>query len=678
MAIKLPDLEYKVKADDRAFEVTAAKAKLLGDGVERSIGPASPAGLAFVTFGERGELAATRISSATSKTRADLDALEARTRSWAAETGRDFEAGTRAVLKLGDEGEIAVSKLSRAVDHLSPSLDKGTESMFDFGRAGIQPMNAVIGLGVALGLVLTPLAAYTVGLAAAITLGSVVVGGLGILGVAVVALAEHYGNWAEASQTLSAAQTNLTKATDAHNLAVRRLKEGEVALHNTRKPTESQLLHLQDLQANVAKTAEELATAQTAVNDAMDGAKNPLTALEGDLDKMAKTLGEQAVPAATQILQWLDNLIPIVQRLGSELIDWFTKRLPSAIPLATQLFQDIVDAAEKLGARLGPIFDDLLAHPETFEKAVKDAFGGTVDAIGWVLTKIQELTKWWSEHGPELEATATKSMRIIADASQALIEVLGTLATKFDQVERAASTYGDTLINKLAPATDGTSNRQSHLSGALDAVSGALAGVAKVAGAPFKAFGDLGQQVASLAGKVLSLTDRLGGAGSTASAVGAVFNWLVGQVAGLAEAGIRAAVPLFGIVDVLTRIFNAAGWAIGAIQNLISWLDKIPGHKSVSIDVSIPAGQAAFGPGGRASGGPVLPGNIYTVGERGPETLVMGRSGGYVIPNGGEVSVSNMASTRRIERLLEAQNQLLSAAIASQPSATFSNRAYGT
>ena len=80
---------------------------------------------------------------------------------------------------------------------------------------------------------------------------------------------------------------------------------------------------------------------------------------------------------------------------------------------------------------------------------------------------------------------------------------------------------------------------------------------------------------------------------------------------------------------------------------------------------------------GRAEGGIVVPGHVYDVGETGPERLVMDRrGGGYVIPNGSEVSVSNMASTRRIERLLEAQNQLLSVAIASQPSATFSPRVY--
>jgi hypothetical protein len=36
---------------------------------------------------------------------------------------------------------------------------------------------------------------------------------------------------------------------------------------------------------------------------------------------------------------------------------------------------------------------------------------------------------------------------------------------------------------------------------------------------------------------------------------------------------------------------------------------------------------------GRASGGPVVPGQTYTVGENGPETLMMGQSGGYVMPS---------------------------------------------
>jgi len=52
---------------------------------------------------------------------------------------------------------------------------------------------------------------------------------------------------------------------------------------------------------------------------------------------------------------------------------------------------------------------------------------------------------------------------------------------------------------------------------------------------------------------------------------------------------------------------------------------------------SAPAGAAASlnNSGHRASGGPVSAGQSYTVGERGPETLTMGASSGFITPHGG-------------------------------------------
>jgi hypothetical protein len=70
-------------------------------------------------------------------------------------------------------------------------------------------------------------------------------------------------------------------------------------------------------------------------------------------------------------------------------------------------------------------------------------------------------------------------------------------------------------------------------------------------------------------------------------------------------------------------------------------------------------GATAGGKGrqdGRASGGPVIPGGVYTVGENGPETLVMGASGGNVIPNSGQGGGADM---RIVAALLRETNGLL-------------------
>lgn len=50
---------------------------------------------------------------------------------------------------------------------------------------------------------------------------------------------------------------------------------------------------------------------------------------------------------------------------------------------------------------------------------------------------------------------------------------------------------------------------------------------------------------------------------------------------------------------------------------------------------TIGGGGSYTPPPARAGGGPVQAGETYTVGERGPETLVMGPSSGYVMPNSG-------------------------------------------
>jgi hypothetical protein len=53
----------------------------------------------------------------------------------------------------------------------------------------------------------------------------------------------------------------------------------------------------------------------------------------------------------------------------------------------------------------------------------------------------------------------------------------------------------------------------------------------------------------------------------------------------------------------------------------------------------------------RQSGGPVVPGRVYTVGERGPETLVMG-SRGVVIPNAGAPAASERGAGSTVHLVL--------------------------
>lgn len=122
--------------------------------------------------------------------------------------------------------------------------------------------------------------------------------------------------------------------------------------------------------------------------------------------------------------------------------------------------------------------------------------------------------------------------------------------------------------------------------------------------------------------------------------------------------GIKIADATEGIGGLLLATLDWAGkaWsAIGdvnyALAKMVGLEDKAAtGYNRISGIGSALRSSSGGGPGDRrASGGPVMAGQAYTVGENGPETLVMGGGSGTIVPNGGMgvtiqgVSASQMA-----------------------------------
>lgn len=68
-------------------------------------------------------------------------------------------------------------------------------------------------------------------------------------------------------------------------------------------------------------------------------------------------------------------------------------------------------------------------------------------------------------------------------------------------------------------------------------------------------------------------------------------------------------------------------------SGLSNWLGGLFGSSSSSMDTGVGSGFDTALWGARAEGGPVLAGGTYLVGEKGPELLKLGSSGGTVIPN---------------------------------------------
>ena len=107
----------------------------------------SAAGQALVKFGDDGEVASVRITSATAKTRADFDALEAKAKETAAALDEDFRKGGQAVITVGQDGTAALSRFSSATRAAKVDVEEHASTLGRFGEAAGEAKNKLTELG---------------------------------------------------------------------------------------------------------------------------------------------------------------------------------------------------------------------------------------------------------------------------------------------------------------------------------------------------------------------------------------------------------------------------------------------------------------------------------------------------------------------------------------------------
>lgn len=129
------------------------------------------------------------------------------------------------------------------------------------------------------------------------------------------------------------------------------------------------------------------------------------------------------------------------------------------------------------------------------------------------------------------------------------------------------------------------------------------------------------------------------------------------------DAAVRLA-NKYGVVPKnVTTTVQLRAWqaAVNALQRVKNQLDRIPSEKSVTVSTYV---RGVGNLGGhqflRATGGPVLPGRSYVVGERGPEIFRAPNTGGTIVPNhqaagqiGGNVEVSVFIDGQKFDGRIE-------------------------
>jgi len=683
----LPDLKLKVRTEDSSLDATEAKLKAFGLAADTHL---APAGQAFARFGASGELASLRITSSTAKSRSDLEALGTRATAFGEGLDKDMRKGLSGVITLGEDGSAALGRVTQNLDVAGQAATQATGGMAaGFAKlgpiaagAGAAVIPVLIGIGAAAALALAPVIAFGVGLSGALTVMATGLGIIGGLGAVIVLLATHYATTTQASQNLAAAQAGLSTATNAHTIAV---KELDTFLANTKghRLSAIQWQLLGDLQKNVTDTTYKLAVAQNSLAASTGATASPVAKLSQHFGEMADRLGQRALPAANAIGGFLDRLIPSVEKVGGALIDAFSGRQVFLLDIMGKIAESLFGTFDKLGPVIGKFLGAFIDRAPQMQALFGEVLSFGVGAITGLLTNLLRLSDWFFTNLPTIRPVAAAvfndlgrlamwladtAFPAIVAAGANLDRIIRQVIDAFQKAWPTISQVAGLLAASLGPALQVVSQHSDWLKVALLAV-GVVLGTVVVAAAA----------VVAAAVVLVAILEKVFDASG----------WLEGRMRDLADI-IKGAVgdafsALGGFVNgLLADIQNVVTW-IGNLADAIRHLPSIPGvagvQAAVSAVTSIP----------HAGGGPVLPGNVYTVGEAGPETLVVGQSGGYVIPHGqarsagGTISDGTPISAvlandqqSQMVSLLQAQNALLARIDASLRSTPpFSNRAYG-
>lgn len=485
---ELPPLRVKVDVDTRQLDEAALKMEAFGAAAERHL---APAGDAFIKLGERGEIASLRISSSTAKTAQELQNLEDRARKWASDIGPSFERGTQAVLRMGDDGTVAIQKLGQTIVGATPAVTGFATNLSSLGAIGGAVIPILIGVGVALVAMTAPAIAAAAGLSAVLLLGGGLLAAFAAFGVAAVALTAHYQGWSGATQAAARAQAALAIATNQNESAQEALVLAQLAVANSANPSAMALQRLADAQEQADESAQKMADAQDAANKATANAVNPLTQLQAHLDSAAKSMSDRMAPSAVALVGFLDSLIDPATRAGTAINEWFGARLPRVLDEAKILFDILLGSILDLGNQLGPIFDRLVKDPTRFEVAFSKVAGQVVAAIVGIVQNLVKLANWFEgPEGQKMQSQAGVIFSVIGSTMQVVITVLYAIAVaasmmgdQFDRTGRVLRAASDTIgaaFDKIGGAAHGAEiavgnliDKLSHVPGA-----GALANLA--------------------------------------------------------------------------------------------------------------------------------------------------------------------------------------------------------
>jgi phage-related protein len=334
--------------------------------------------------------------------------------------------------------------------------------------------------------------------------------------------------------------------------------------------------------AAVVVLSERLFTTGQILND-------PLLGLKNNLSTMADVWGAKALPMATQIIAWLDKLIPKVEEAGLSMLDWFGKRLPEFLAISSKAVDILFEGLGRLAKAFGPLIDAMIANAPAwltlFDTIItKVVIPALIQLVLW----LSQAAIWLQVHLPSILPVATGLFQSLGQGVLGLATNLANLEQWFQQRMPAMKPIAESALGGIGTAIQAVGTAAGKV---VDWFVANWPEISRIANEAWAAIRDGWNLLAPILGPIAQqvfrdliqlekdLNTHSGELKDAFRAVGLILIFMVESV--------------LVTIDVVTHLvewflaaLGAVAWFIQAVIDLIKHFRDLPAPMQIGIDVA--------------------------------------------------------------------------------------------
>jgi hypothetical protein len=178
-------------------------------------------------------------------------------------------------------------------------------------------------------------------------------------------------------------------------------------------------------------------------------AVDPLIQLEQHISAIADAWGKLATPMAMQFINALNQMLPLVQNIGTSMLEWFGGRIPQILNVLVPFFQLILADFQLLGIGFGGFIDQMLQRSPQFVSMTQMMLSAIIGMVFGILTNLLRLDDWFTQRLPAMAPIVGSIMGAMGSFIQGFGNVAGAVVdwfiTHWPQITAAAQSAASAI-----------------------------------------------------------------------------------------------------------------------------------------------------------------------------------------------------------------------------------------